>query len=129
MKNVFAALEAKIMADLEACAAKIGDDLAAETKDVNDTARNWPAFDGRTTIRKNPAAPMRVAKGAFRDNVDTGESSDAITSTSQGLKSTVSFEGLTEEHETQMLADKPILEVAFNEFNFEESFRENFRKP
>lgn len=128
MKDIFAALEAKILADLENCAAKIGEDLQVEVKDVNDTARNWPAFDGKTTVRRNPAAPMPVAKGAFRDNVDSGNASESITNTPQGLKSVVSFEGLSEEQETQMLADKPILEVAFNEFNFEESFQSNFQK-
>jgi hypothetical protein len=120
------ALAAKINADLAQVAKAVGAELLAHTQQVNDDARIWPAFAKRTAVRRNPLAPMPIV-GAYRDNVDFGEASRSLgVNNGQPLLSTVEFEGLDQTKLEEMIRDKPILEVSYNEFDFDfdESFKE-----
>jgi hypothetical protein len=123
------ALAAKINADLAQAVRLVGAELLAHTQQVNDDARIWPAFAKRTTVRRNPLAPMPIV-GAYRDNIDFGEASRSLdVDNSQPLLSAVEFEGLDQTKLNEMLRDKPILEVSYNEFDFDKSFKEALKWP
>jgi hypothetical protein len=122
----FKLIEQLLLNRMQACAKSIGEELVEAVREVNDVARDWPYFEGRTTVRRSGNAKMKVVEGSFRDNIDSGEASASITGRANGFRSTVEFEGLTGEKETTMLETKPILEVSFNEFDFERSFKDNF---
>jgi hypothetical protein len=88
-----------------------------KVQEVNDEPRIWPNSSERT-IRRNPNAPMLVVN-QYRDNIDFGEASDSITATVNGNNGLVEFRAVDEIKLDEMLAEKPILEVAVAELNFD----------
>jgi hypothetical protein len=88
-----------------------------KVQEVNDEPRIWPNSSERT-IRRNPNAPMLVVN-QYRDNIDFGEASDSITATVDGSNGLVEFKSVDEIKLDEMLAEKPILEVAIAELNFD----------
>jgi hypothetical protein len=120
------AIEQKIHSRMKTCSEAMGKELGEAVQEVNDVARNWPYFDGTTTTRRSPNAKMKVVQGVYRDNVDSGEASKAISVQSEDMKHTVQYIGLEDTKEQEMLTAKPVLEVAMSEFDFARSFRDNF---
>jgi hypothetical protein len=120
------AIEQQILDRMKACSEAMGKELGEAVQEVNDVARDWPYFEGITTVRRSPNAKMKVVQGAYRDNVDSGEASSAIYVQSEGMKHTVQFIGLDDTKKEKMLTAKPVLEVAMSEFDFPRSFKDNF---
>lgn len=120
------AIEQQILDRMKACSEAMGKELGEAVQEVNDVARDWPYFEGITTVRRSPNAKMKVVQGAYRDNVDSGEASRAIHVQSEGMRHMVQFIGLDDTKEKEMLTAKPVLEVAMSEFDFARSFKDNF---
>ena len=120
------AIEHQILSRMKACAESMGKELGEAVHEVNDVARDWPYFEGISTVRQSPNAKMKVVQGAYRDNIDSGEASRAIHVHGEGMKHTVQFIGLDDTKEEEMLSAKPILEVAMSEFDFARSFADHF---
>ncbi len=116
------AIEQQILNRMKACSEAMGKELGEAVREVNDVARDWPYFEGITTVRRSPNAKMKVAQGSYRDNLDSGEASRAINVQSEGMKQTVQYLGLADTKEEEMLTAKPVLEV----FDFDRSFKSNF---
>lgn len=93
----------------------MSDALVEKTQQILEERRYWSAFEGRVTTRRNPNAPQKIAFGAVRDTVDTGETVDSVAPENGDMQAGVSLfvddaEGFTEERPWQ---DLLIAEVSF----------------
>jgi hypothetical protein len=96
---------------------KMSDALVEKTKQLLEERRYWAAFEGRITTRRNPNAPQKIAFGAVRDTVDSGETVNSLTPENGNMQAGVSLfvddaEGFTDERPWQ---DALIAEVSFAE--------------
>lgn len=80
------------------------EELASATKEVQETPRDWEAFAGRTTVRKNPLAPMPVVE-EYRDNIDTGL---ALSNTEADIPNTQVIVNVP--YAADLYEDKPLFE-------------------
>lgn len=91
---------------------------------TNEEARIWPNISsGKTTVRRNPNAPMRKVK-QYRDNIDYGEMQESIQANVVDGKGIVEYDGVNDEKLTSVLAQKPILDVVDAEFDYDAAIDE-----
>lgn len=98
-------------------AALFRQELANETIKVQVEPREWEAFEGRTTRRKSPTAPMQVVE-KFRDNIDSG---DAVENTIVVEDSVV----IDVDYASELYEDKPIFEEMLSQVDLKEVWNRN----
>jgi hypothetical protein len=80
-------LKNKIEADLaQRVLPAIGKELISTLQEVLDDQIYWEYFEGKTTVRQNPAAKQPIAEGALRDTRDTDETFQSASFDVNGLQ-------------------------------------------
>jgi hypothetical protein len=85
------------------------EELAEATRKVQREPRDWEAFQGRVTRRKNPLAPMRVVE-EYRDNIDTVA---ALQNTSADIPNSQVIVDVP--YAADLYEDKPLFEEVLSE--------------
>ncbi len=112
------------MSSLQQVIQKLIDDAAHEfrvglrdaTVQIQEEPREWEAFGGRITRRKNPAAPMPVVE-EYRDNIDSGDARDNTIVDGIDIKINVPYAA-------ELYEDKPLFEEMLSETDLQEVWRE-----
>jgi hypothetical protein len=96
---------------IQAASEQLVEELAEATRDIQETPRDWEAFAGRTTRRKNPLAPMPVVE-EYRDNIDTGLT---LTNTEADIPNMQVKVNVP--YAADLYEDKPLFEEVLNEYS------------
>jgi hypothetical protein len=98
------------------------EEFAEATREVQETPRDWEAFQGRVTVRKNPLAPMTIVE-EYRDNIDTRLALDNTDADIPNMQVKVNVP-----YAADLYEDKPLFEEMLNEHSVKDLWEAALKK-